>query len=117
MPIVVRVLDEKPMRHPQFAMGVRAGYFLDGDPSKLECAVYREGAIIGMELWERLIALSESEREELVRRLRSSHRSLWEKPPHVEMEGLEAAYHSIAPCAVSWPVIMVGESKGLKQAH
>ena len=117
MPILARVLNPKPMHHPQFARGFRAGYFLFVDPAMLECVAYREGALFGMELWERMIALSEPEREELVRRLRSSPRSLWEKPRHIEMEGLEAVSSFVASCSVSWPVIMVGESKGLKQAR
>lgn len=89
MPIVFRLLGPK-MQHPQFAMGVHGGYFKTADPSRLECGAYREGAIAGMELWERVMSLTECERELLLHELRSMPRGSWEKPHKVRFEKLTA---------------------------
>ncbi len=96
MPIVFKLLGQK-MQHPQFAMGVHGGYFKTADPARLECAAYREGAIAGMELWERVMALTELERGLLLHQLKSMPHGFWEKPHKVRFEKLTA----VSPLAVA----------------
>ncbi len=92
-PVVFRLLDPRPMHHPQYAAGVHDGYFKNVDSGKLECKAYLEGTMAGMEFWDRMMSLSESERKALVIGVRRMPRHAWEllRGPQPKMESLSLA--------------------------
>ncbi len=95
-PLVFRLLDPRPMHHPQYATGVHDGYFKTIEPQKLECKAYLEGTMAGMEFWERMMSLSEDEREALVLGIRRMRRRAWELFRKPKTEDLALAKSCVA---------------------
>lgn len=83
MLIVFRLIDRKKMKHPHFAMGVHDGYFNVTEHTRFGCSMYCDGAVAGAELWNKVMSLTEAEREALLHELHSTSPSARKKPPAI----------------------------------